>query len=132
MPDNLLPMKPACVYRQRELFTAPGERDDPATLLAQEICAGCPIKRRCAEHALTAGSSLDWHYRAPAVGVVQAGVYCDGSDRAARELAEAAGVTKTPRRGRKPRKQPDDHCVHCGRPMAGWRRGEAPAGRGKK
>ena len=121
-------MRPGCSYRQRSLFTDPGAEDDPATEWAKQICATCPVRTACARQALTAGSSLDWHHRAPATGVIQAGVYCDGSNEATEQLALIAGVDPgrvTQRRGRD---HPDDVCTNCGRPMVRWRRGEVPAG----
>lgn len=121
-------VRPACTYRDRELFTAPAGPDTPSTRRAKEICAECPILKTCAERALTAGESLDGSYIAPAVGVIQAGVYCDGTDRATWELARVAGVQPPERREKRARVHAPDRCVSCGEPMVQWNRGITPEG----
>lgn len=120
--------RPACGYKHRELFTDPTGPDSPSTKRAMEICEGCPIRRECAEKALTAGSSLDGGFTAAAVGVIQAGVYCDGTDRAAWELAGVAGVAPPVMRESAPRQQVGDRCKSCHRPMVRWHRGVTPEG----
>lgn len=117
-------MKPACTYSQRALFTAPGAPDDPSTEWAKSICRSCPVIKACAQQALVGGASLDWRVPAVANGVVQAGVYCDGSEEARRQLAAVAGV-EVAAEG-KQHAAPGDTCAGCGRPMVRWRRGEQP------
>ena len=92
------------------------------------MCEECPIRRACAERALTSGTSMDGGYKAPAVGVIQAGVYCDGSERATLELAAVAGVPAPTYRDTSRRTQTSDHCKACGRPMVRWHRGVTPEG----
>lgn len=92
------------------------------------MCEECPIRRECAEKALTSGASLDGGYSAPAVGVIQAGVYCDGTDRAAYELSIIAGVPAPERRDSTPRNPVGDRCRECGKPMVRWHRGITPEG----
>ncbi|MDY5785855.1 WhiB family transcriptional regulator [Corynebacterium sp.] len=121
-------MRPACSYRDRELFTAPAGPGDPSTERAKSICEACPIRVECAKRALTAGASLDGSVVAPAVDVIQAGVYCDGSERATWELAAVAGVTPPEPQAKAKRATIPDHCVSCGEPMVQWNRGVTPEG----
>lgn len=120
-------MGPACSYKERELFTNPVGRDAPSTQLAVRMCERCPIRRQCAEQALEGGATIDRSLVAPAVGVIQAGVYCDGSERARWELAAVAGhlppIEESPTRFR-----PGDRCKACGTPMVKWHRGVTPEG----
>lgn len=116
-----------CTYQDRELFTNPAERDAPSTLRAIQICETCPIITQCAKQALTAGSSIDFTATHPAVGVIQAGVYCDGTQRAAMELGARAGELP-PAVEVEPRARVGDRCKHCGMPMVRWTRDRVPEG----
>lgn len=116
-----------CTYQDRELFTSPAERDAPSTLRAIQICETCPIIQKCAKAALTAGSSIDFTATHPAVGVIQAGVYCDGTDRAAMELGARAGEP-APIVEVQPRAKVGDRCKNCGMPMVRWTRDRVPEG----
>ncbi|MDK8241681.1 WhiB family transcriptional regulator [Corynebacterium coyleae] len=116
-----------CTYQDRELFTNPAERDAPSTLRAIQICETCPIIQQCAKNALTAGSSIDFTATHPAVGVIQAGVYCDGTDRAAMELGARAGEP-APIVEVQPRAKVGDRCKNCGLPMVRWTRDRVPEG----
>lgn len=116
-----------CTYQDRELFTNPAERDAPSTLRAIQICETCPIIQQCAKNALTAGSSIDFTATHPAVGVIQAGVYCDGTDRAAVELGARAGEP-APIVEVQPRAKVGDRCKNCGMPMVRWTRDRVPEG----
>lgn len=116
-----------CTYQDREIFTNPAERDAPSTLRAIQICETCPIIRECAKQALTSGSSIDFTNTHPAVGVIQAGVYCDGSQRAAIELGARAGEP-APTVEVKPRAKARDRCKNCGKPMVRWTRDRVPEG----
>lgn len=80
----------ACSYEQSDLFTNPGRACDPSTELAISICRECPLIVECARLALVGGSSHDWRATAPATGVIQAGVYCNGSAEAVAKLEEIA------------------------------------------
>ena len=81
----------------------------------------------CAKMALTGGSNIDMTTLAPANGVIQAGVYCDGSDRAAWELGVAAGEIAPPE-GPQRRFHPGDRCRACGERMVRWTRDRVPEG----
>lgn len=116
-----------CTYTDRELFTNPAERDAPSTIRAIRICETCPIIRQCAKQALTAGSSIDFTATHPAIGVIQAGVYCDGTQRAAMELGARAGELP-PTVEVKPRARVGDRCKNCGTPMVRWTRDRVPDG----
>lgn len=116
-----------CTYQDRELFTNPAGRDAPSTVRAIQICEECPIINQCAKQALTAGSSIDFSNQHPAVGVIQAGVYCDGSQRAAMELGARAGELP-PAVEVTPRAKAGDRCKSCGTPMVRWTRDRVPDG----
>lgn len=116
-----------CTYQDRELFTNPVGRNAPSTHLAIQICETCPIIRECAKLALTSGSSIDFSNTHPAVGVIQAGVYCDGSPRAAVELGARAGEP-APTVEVAPRAKVGDRCRSCGTPMVRWTRDRVPEG----
>ena len=118
---------PKCTYQDREIFTNPAGRDAPSTLRAIQICETCPIIRECAKQALTSGSSIDFTATHPAVGVIQAGVYCDGSQRAAIELGARAGEP-APTVEVEPRAKVGDRCKSCGMPMVRWTRDRVPEG----
>lgn len=119
--------RPACTYKDREMFTNPAGRDAPSTARAIEICNSCPILKECAKKALVGGSNIDMTTRAPANGVIQAGVYCDGSEKAAWQLAVVAG--EAPPEGKVvPRFRPGDRCRACGAPMVKWTRDRVPEG----
>lgn len=121
-------MKTACSYQHRELFTQPAGRDAPSTERAIQMCETCPALRQCAEMALVGGSSIDMSVERPAVGVIQAGVYCDGSNRATWELMERAGRDELVRVGGGTRPKAADRCRSCGKPMVRWTRDRVPEG----
>ena len=122
-------MKTVCSYKHRELFTKPTGRDTPATERAIQMCESCPALKQCAEMALVGGSSIDMHNERPATGVIQAGVYCDGSDRATWELMAAAGrVERTLNVGGGLRPKALDRCRSCDKPMVRWTRDRVPEG----
>lgn len=120
--------RPACGYKHREIFTDPTGPDTPSTLRAIELCESCPIRVECAEKALSAGSSLDGGFVSAAVGVIQAGVYCDGSMESVWKLATIAGVPPPIMRESTPRARVGDRCRSCHRPMVRWHRGVTPEG----
>lgn len=98
---------------------------------AAAACLQCPILQRCARDALLAGTSLDGHRTRAAVGVIQAGVLCDGDGRdpfTTSPLADIGGCGVPVYQDTTPRVEPPSRCVSCGRPMVGWTRGEVPAG----
>lgn len=105
--------KPPCAGHR--IFTHP-QPMHPDTLEALEMCEHCPIRKQCALNALTAGDSLDRAHRSPAAGVIQAGVWCDGDQRTAYDLADIAGV-EAPMVDGEPRFIPPSHCKECGKPM---------------
>ena len=81
----------------------------------------------CAKMALTGGSNIDMTTLAPANGVIQAGVYCDGTERAAIELGVRAGEP-APTVEVQPRAKVGDRCKNCGLPMVRWTRDRVPEG----
>lgn len=95
---------------------------------AADACESCPLLRKCAESALTAGTSLDGHTTAPAAGVIQAGVYCVGDDATAAQLAAIAGVSLPKYRRKLPKPKPPKECKGCGKPLHRWTRGTVPEG----
>ena len=97
------------------VFTNP-QPVDTHTVEAMEMCTHCPLRKQCALDALTAGDSLDKAHRQPATGVIQAGVWCNGDQQTADQLAAIAGVD-APTIGTKPRFTPPSHCRGCGKPM---------------
>lgn len=108
----LPPSRPPC--EGNLAFLNPGVNQE--TQEAMKICETCPIKIWCAEHALTAGYTLDAGRTAPATGVIQAGVWCKGDKKTAEKLAEICR-REPPKVGPKPRFKPPANCVSCGRPM---------------
>lgn len=105
--------KPPC--HGQPVFTNP-QPIDPATFDAIEMCTHCPIRQQCALDALTAGDTLDKVHRSPANGVIQAGVWCNGDQDTANQLAAIAGVTP-PHTGAQKRFTPPETCKGCGKPM---------------
>lgn len=91
------------------------------------MCDLCPIRTQCATQALTAGTSLDGGHPAPASGVIQAGVICQGDDMTAWTLAQIAGVPLPEYEGRR-RATAADHCTNCHAPMVRWTRDQVPEG----
>lgn len=82
-----------------------------------EMCTYCPLLKQCALNALHAGDSLDMVHKQPATGVIQAGVWCNGDQDTANQLAAIAGVD-TPQIGPHARFTPPDNCRGCGKPMS--------------
>ena len=121
-------METACSYKDRELFTRLTGRDTPATKRAIQMCEGCPALKQCAEMALVGGSSIDMTREHPAEGVIQAGVYCDGTDRATWELMERAGRNELVQIGGGARPKAADRCRSCHKPMVRWTRDRVPEG----
>lgn len=80
------------------------------------------MRRGCARDALTAGTSLDGSFTAPATGVVMAGVICHGTQDTATELARVAGTRPPSYTTQAPRGRVPSHCRECRRPMSSWTR----------
>lgn len=92
------------------------------------------MRRACATDALRGGRALNASKYSAAVtsnGVLQAGVWCDGSEQATQQLRQIAG-TLAPRPRKKQRRTSvtGKSCVSCGRPLHKWTRDhdEIPAG----
>lgn len=92
--------------------------DHPGAADAIAACHHCPLIRTCAADALRAGDSLDGSMRAPATGVIAAGVICTGDPHTAKQLAAIAHVPAPQPRARRTRMRRPDNCLGCGRPMA--------------
>ena len=105
--------RPPCLNHQ--IFTNP-QPFHPDTFDAMDMCELCPMRRKCALDALTAGDSLDKAHKRPAMDVIQAGVMCDGDQRTADELAAIAGVP-APVVDTEERFIPPSHCLGCKKPM---------------
>lgn len=101
--------------QNHHIFTNP-QPFHPDTFDAMDMCEVCPLRRKCALDALTAGDSLDKAHKRPAMDVIQAGVMCDGDQRTADELAAIAGVP-APVVDTEERFIPPTHCVGCKKPM---------------
>lgn len=110
---------PPC--NQKRVFTAP-IFGHPATIAAMEMCATCPLRKQCAKEALTAGATTDKHVQRPASDVIQAGVFCTGDHRTARELAVIAGCEMPKIYDSTPRYAPPAYCKHCKKIMVKWQR----------
>ena len=117
----------ACHKTKNRAFITPTAHDSPANRAAIKICEQCPIRRECAEQALTSGDTLQGGYSAPAVGVIQAGVLCRGDITTALELALIAGVA-VPDYSELGRARAAEYCRHCEHPMVPWTRDEVPSG----
>lgn len=117
-----------CQGKRSQYFIDVQGRDAPSTRYALSLCKQCPLVKQCAKAALDGGASLDRSLVATAVSVIQAGVYCDGSPQATRQLMEIAGVETTHHREHRNLTVRADHCVSCGRPMVKWHRGQTPEG----
>lgn len=119
--------KAACHKTKNRAFITPTAHDSPANRAAIKICQQCPIRRECAEQALTSGDTLQSGYSAPAVGVIQAGVLCRGDITTALELALIAGVA-VPDYSERGRARAAEYCRHCEQPMVPWTRDSVPDG----
>lgn len=104
--------KPLCAGSRA--YTDPDHRDAHQAIAA---CHHCPLIRQCAADALRAGDSLDGSLRAPATGVIAAGVICTGDPHTAQQLAAIAHVDPPKPRARRPRMRRPDNCLGCGRHM---------------
>lgn len=110
-------------------FTNPEGATDLQIRAALKMCGACPVRRECALEALTAGSLPEEGVVAPAVSVIQAGVWCDGSPDVPICLASVAGVkVPTYQRAVRRRQRPPAECRSCGRRMSKWTRGEVEEG----
>ena len=112
-------------------FTNPVE-GTPEYEAAVELCAGCPYRKECARDALAAGDSIDGHVTRPAMGVLQAGVLCNGNPRTIMALARIAGIPEDDWptiSDTTPRNAPPPYCRNCHAVMVGWTRGAIPPGR---
>lgn len=76
------------------------------------MCHHCPLRMKCAAEALKAGDTLDGERKAPAVDVIQAGVWLDGTN--ADNLYTLAGVCTPAKKQRTPTPR---HCRECHREM---------------
>lgn len=117
----------ACHKTKNRAFITPTAHDSPANRAAIKICQQCPMRRECAERALTSGDTLQSGYSAPAVGVIQAGVLCRGDITTALELALIAGVA-VPDYSERGRARAAEYCRHCEQPMVPWTRDRVPDG----
>lgn len=108
--------------RGREGFTNPAV----ATVKDIIICDNCPIRRKCAERALTIGLPLDRTGSGVADGVIAAGVVCHGDEETAIRLAAVAGHPDPPTRQRVRQEPilPGTRCRCCHRPMVPRPRGD--------
>ena len=109
----------------RNAFIFPEEATPRQIQRAKTICATCPRLKKCASEALDAGSDLSHEKRAPASGVIMAGVLCDGSKGALDALEKAAGVRKVYKSSRK-RIAFGTPCRNCETPMVRWSRLNPP------
>ncbi|MGP5496829.1 WhiB family transcriptional regulator [Corynebacterium flavescens] len=105
------------VYRA---FINPTKATPHAVEEAIKLCHQCPLRKACADLALTSGARLVEDSK-PAVGVIMAGVVCKGESTAG-ELARIAGRAKpaTPRR-RRPQVT-GTPCKSCGKTLYKWTR----------
>lgn len=111
--------RPLCAGNRA--YTDPNHRDAHQAIAA---CHHCPLIRQCAADALRAGDSLDGSMRAPATGVIAAGVICTGDQHTAAQLAQIAHVPAPQPRARRTRMRRPDNCLGCGRPMTVRPRGD--------
>ena len=118
-----------CHRTRNRAFTDPEGATDLAIRAALRMCEACPALRECAVEALAAGSIPEEQVVAPAVSVIQAGVWCDGGSDVPTQLAAVAGV-EPPTYGRKVRRRKwaGEACRACGRRMSRWTRGEVEEG----
>lgn len=118
-----------CSNSRNRAFIDPDGARAFSVRAALKMCEACPIRKECAEAGLTAGTSLGEDNRAPASGVIQAGVVCRGDHDTAVKLAEIAdsGIPRFLFETR-PRNHPGDTCLSCGEPMVRWHRGVTPEG----
>lgn len=121
--------RPACHKTKNRAFFSPQSAPQNAVRAAIKTCKACPIRKKCAAEALTAGTSLSEDHRAPASDVIQAGVICRGDWETATALATIAGVpipdflVEKRRRNNYGAHRPD-HCRSCEQPMVKWNRNE--------
>ncbi len=103
---------------------------DPAAVTIGNIstCKQCPLRRQCANDALTAGATLDRSHVGPADGVLAAGILCYGDQHTASQLARIAGVPTPLVQARQPRFKRPDRCRHCHRPMTVRKEGQPTRG----
>ena len=106
----------------RDAFVFPEEATDGHIERAKELCQTCPRLQACARAALYAGTSLAGDVAAPAVGVVQGGVHCDGSTAALEALEAVAGVKANHGTGKRDLVRFGEPCRACNRPMVRWNR----------
>lgn len=121
-PGMLVPALPPCHRSPNRAFTDPDRAPARSVRAALRMCEHCPMRRSCAREALTAGTSLDGGFTAPATGVVMAGVICHGTQDTATELARVAGTRPPSYTMQAPRGRVPSHCRECRHPMSSWTR----------
>lgn len=125
---------------RKTIYTHPTAYTLDQRRAAAQACHACPHLKQCAAQALTAGTLLATTdlqpMPVPANGVIQAGVYCDGTDHATRRLQAIAGTTTTttPPTKTRTRTRTKAHptprrasvagkpCRSCGTPLHPWTR----------
>lgn len=108
-------MDHAPCYKQR-VFINPQQSQPAEIRKAIDVCRECPIKKQCAEHAITAGSPPGYQTPTPPDDVIQAGVWCTGDYRTLVELHKVAGLP-TPQKRRIRQAGHPTHCLECGHRM---------------
>lgn len=113
---------PHCSNIRNVAFIMGNEAPSRSIRAAVKICQQCPLLKRCALEALEAGNTLDGSVKAPASGVIVAGVVATGDRRTAAELSRVAGVKVPEVRAQTPRATPPKECRACQTPMHPWTR----------
>ena len=104
--------KAACHKTRNLAFLNPTSASPNAIAAALKMCEHCPIKKQCAQDALTAGSSLNDGAPVPASDVIQGGVVCYGDYETTIKLSQVAGYAIN-LGGTEHRNQAPDRCRNC-------------------
>ena len=122
-----MPTQAACHKTRNTAFINPTSASPNAIAAALKMCEHCPIKKQCAQDALTAGSSLNDGATVPASDVIQGGVVCYGDYETTIKLSQVAGHAIN-LGGTEHRNQAPDRCRNCHEPMVQWHRAITPEG----
>lgn len=123
-----MPTQAACHKTKNTAFINPNAANPAAVRAAITMCEQCPIRRECAQNALTSGSGLNDSGTAPASDVIQAGVVCYGDFETMMRLSQIAEREEVPTAVREHRAQAPDRCRNCHQPMVKWHRAITPEG----
>lgn len=108
------------------MFIAPELHTEKEVRTALSVCQACPVRKECAESALTAGLPLDptrdtGKRSSTATGVIMAGIVCNADSSTTQQLQRIAGHRK-PIKVNHRRRVHGKPCKACGTPLVPWTR----------